>query len=130
MKKSELSFMDGFNPNGEGQINQKLGKPQMAFDWDKAAQIIKENLILFPNLIAEAGLQRDWNCTGGVIFANGKPENDSYTYLCSNWAKPTLILSNDGDEILEVVCEIEENDRFSSDSKWDDTSLGILGISI
>jgi len=130
MKKSELSFMDGFNPNGPGQINRKLGKPLMAFDWDKASEIIKEKLKLHPDLSAEAGLQGDWDCTGGTIFENGKPTNDSCTYLCSNWAKPTLILSWGGEEQEEIICETESNDRFDSDSKWDEKSLSILGIEL
>lgn len=130
MKKSELSFADGFNPNGQGQINRALGKPQMAFDWDKAAEIIKERLKEHPDLIAEAGLQDDWNYTGGVIFEDGKPTDENYTYLESNWAKPTLILSWDGEEQEEIVLETEANERFHSKSKWDDISLEILDISI
>lgn len=128
MKKSYLSFADGFNPNGQGQINRKLGKPQMDFDWDKAAEIIKERLKLHPDLKAEAGLQGDWNYTGGIIFENGKPTNEEYTYLSSNWAKPTLILVWDDKEQEEIECSIEENERFNSDTKWDKKSLDILGI--
>ena len=64
MKQNNLSFADGFNPNGQGQINRKLGKSLMAFDWDKAAEIIKEKLKLHPDLKAEAGLQGDWDYTG------------------------------------------------------------------
>lgn len=130
MKQSNLSFADGFNPNGQGQINRKLGKPLMAFDWDKAAEIIKEKLKLHPDLKAEAGLQGDWDYTGGTIFENGKPTNDAYTYLQSNWAKPTLILEWDGKEQDEIICETEDNYRFSSDSKWDEKSLAILGIGL
>lgn len=130
MKQSNLSFADGFNPNGQGQINRKLGKPLMVFDWDKAAEIIKEKLKLHPDLKAEAGLQGDWAYTGGVIFENGKPTNDEYTYLQSNWAKPTLILEWDGEEQEEIICETEGNERFGSDSKWDDKSLAILEIGL
>lgn len=130
MKQSNLSFADGFNPNGQGQINRKLGKPLMAFDWDKAAKIIKKELKLHPNLIAEAGLQGDWFYTAGIIFENGKPTNNYYTYLCSNWAKPTLILEWDGEEQKEVICEIESNERFNKDTKWDEKSLNILGIEL
>lgn len=131
MKKSELSFADGFNPNGQGQINRKLGIAVKSFDWDKAAQIIKEKLIEYPNLYAEAGLQGDWNYTGGEIFGNGKPTNDSYTCLAYNWALPTLLLYNNGDEIAEIECSVnQEGSRFNSDSKWDDKSLKILGIEL
>lgn len=130
MKESNLSFADGFNPNGQGVINKKLGKPLMAFDWDKAAEIIKEKLKLHHDLKAEAGLQGDWDYTGGVIFENGKPTNDEYTYLQSNWAKPTLILEWDGEEQEDIVCEIEGNNRFGSGTKWDNKSLSILGIDL
>jgi hypothetical protein len=127
MKKSEMSFADGFLGIRAQQARQ-MGSLQMAFDWDKAAQIIKENLIAHPDLIAEAGLQGDWAYTGGTIFKNGKPTNERYTYLCSNWSTPTLILSWDGEEQIELDCSVEQNERFSSESKWDETSLEILGI--
>lgn len=127
MKKSELSFAEGFlGTRAEAAKNNK----HMAFNWDKAAEIIKEKLKEHPDLIAEAGLQGDWNYTGGVIFSDGKPTNDRYTYLASNWAKPTLILSWNGEEQEELVVEIESDERFDSDTKWDDTSLAILGINL
>lgn len=128
MKKSNLSFSDGFI-GIEAEIARQKGAYLMAFDWDKAAQIIKENIKSHPDLTAEAGLQGDWDYTGGVIFDHGKPINNEYTYLCSNWAIPTLILSWDGDEQEEIECYSKEDDcRFSSDSKWDKESLQILGI--
>ncbi len=102
----------------------------MAFDWDKAAKIIKEKLKLYPDLKAEAGLQGDWAYTGGSIFKKGKPTNKSYTFLSSNWAKPTLILSWDGCEQEEIECFTNADERFTSDTKWDEKSLEILGIKI
>lgn len=103
--------------------------PQKAFDWDKAAEIIKDRLKTHPDLIAEAGLRGDWKYTGGEIFRDGKPTNEDYTYLSSNWAIPTLILSWDGYEQEEIDCSIIDS-RFGSGSKWDNKSLKILGISI
>ena len=127
MKKSELSFADGFlGTNAE--VAAKKGKPTKAFDWDKAAEIIKEHLQEHPDMKAEAGLQGDWNYTGGVIFEDGKPTNENYTYLSSNWAAPTLILEWDGSEQIEVECSTTE--RYNSDSKWDAASLAILGIEL
>lgn len=124
MKKSELSFAAGFlgiTPSGV-----KRGK-MMAFDWDKAAAIIKEAFAEHGDLVAEAGLQGDWEYTGGVIFDGGKPVTDSYTYLASDWAKPTLILSWGGEEQKEIVCSVSvEKSRFDSGSKWDKQSLAIL----
>jgi hypothetical protein len=129
MKQSTLSFAEGFLGKN-AKIATKKGNIQKAFNWDKAAEIIKENLKQHPNLIAEAGLQGDWEYTGGVIFENGKPTNENYTYLSSNWATPTLILEWDEEEQEEIECFVEENDRFNSKTKWDETSLSILGISL
>jgi hypothetical protein len=125
-KQSTLSFADGFNPNGQGIINAKLGKPQMAFDWNKAATIIKEKLKLHPDLIAEAGLQGDWDYTGGVIFKDGTTYNDDYTYLSSNWATPTLILSWDNKEQEELDCFVYGNELYDSDTKWPKSSAELL----
>ena len=124
MKRSELTFIEGFTTTRSRNNN-----PQKAFDWDKAANIIKEEFLNHNDLIAEAGLQRDWAHTGGVIFEGGKPTNDSYTHLSSNWAIPTLILSWDNQEQREIECFVIGG-RFHSDSKWDEESLKILGIDL
>ena len=109
------------------RINQN---PIKAFNWDEAAKIIREKAKIHTDLIAEAGLKGDWEHTGGVIFSNGKPTNGSYTYLASNWAKPTLKLKWDGKEQEEWECSIEENERFHSSSEWDERSIAILGIGL
>lgn len=127
MKKSELTFMEGFT-SSRSDIAEKKGNIIKAFNWDKAAEIIKNRLKDYPNLIAEAGLQGDWRFTGGIIFKEGKPIIDSYTYLSSNWATPTLILSWNNKEQEEIECSIKESERFHCDSKWDYKSLEILGI--
>jgi len=130
MKKSELSFTDGFL-GIQANAAKSRGEKMKAFNWDKAAQIIKDKLSEYPNLYAEAGLQGDWNYTGGEIFSDGKPTNSGYTYLSSNWAIPTLLLYNNGDEIAEIECHvIQEGTRFNSDSKWDNESIKILGINL
>lgn len=126
LKKSELTFGEGFTTT-RGQNSN----PFKAFDWDKAAEIIRESFKLHPDLVAEAGLQADWDYTAGIIFENSKPNNDIYTYLQSNWATPTLILSYNGEEQEEIPCYIEGLDtRFDSGSKWDEESLKILGIEL
>lgn len=125
MKQSKYSFAEGF-----------LGTPnetktfQRAFDWDRAAHIIKKAHSDHPDLVAEAGLQGDWAYTGGIIFENGKPTNDHYTYLSSNWAPPTLILSWDGEEQEEIQCFCDDSETRTSKTKWDETSLDILGIQL
>lgn len=127
MKDSNYSF---FGPDmiANGMANRN--NPIKAFDWDKAANFIKQYLVEHPDLTAEAGLENDWAYTGGVIFENGKPTNENYTYLSSTWAIPTLILSWDGDEQISLDCYGPESERFNSDTKWDDLSLSILGIQI
>lgn len=123
MKKTEFSFADGFT-SGMG-LNDN---PFKTFDWNKAAEIIKEKHKIHPDLIAEAGLQRDWDNTGGIIFENGKPTNENYTYLSSNWAIPTLILSSNGEEFEEIECYVEGETKYHSGSEWDEESLAILGL--
>jgi hypothetical protein len=125
MKRSELSFEDGFFTSR----GRNGGTDYKAFDWDLAASIIKKYAGLYDDLVVEAGLQGDWNYTGGVIFENGKPTNDSYTYLKSNWAVPTLILSWDGEEQEEIECW-ESEGNYSAESKWDEKALKILEINL
>lgn len=129
MKKSELTFAEGFTC-GFGEEARAKGAKQKAFDWDKAAEIIKSKFRTHKDLRVEAGLQKDWSCTGDVIFEDGKPTNDGYTYLSSNWAIPTLVLEWDGEEQQEIACFTEESDRFNGDAKWDKDSLKILGIEL
>tara|TARA_R110002153_G_C13141927_1_gene481046 strand:- start:264 stop:659 length:396 start_codon:yes stop_codon:yes gene_type:complete len=129
MKTSNLSFAEGFLGT-QAQVAKKQGKSMMTFDWDKASEIIKTRVKEHKDLTAEAGLEGDWDYTGGEIFADGKPTNDDYTYLSSNWATPTLILSWDGTEQEEIECFTNETERLKSYSKWDDESLKILGIEL
>ena len=121
MKQSIYSFMDGFLIN-----NAKKGNIYNAFDWDKAAAIIREKVKVHPDLRAEAGLQQDWEYTGGIIFEDGEPITDGGTYLQSNWAIPTMILSWDNEEQEEIPCFTEGNARFNANTTWDEISLAIL----
>ena len=58
-----------------------------------------------------------------VIFDDGRPVKDDYTFLASTWATPTLEI--DGDE--EIECYIMSNEtRWGSDTKWPNSSLEIL----
>jgi len=129
MKESNLTFAEGFLGT-QAAVAKKQGKLMMAFDWDKAAEIIKNRFNEHSDLVAEAGLQGDWNYTGGEIFNDKKPTNENYTYLTSNWATPTLILFWNGEEQEEVECFTTNKSRFNSDSKWDDESLKILGLEL
>jgi len=72
------------------------GQPIKYFDWIKAAELIKE----YGAKHAAAGLIEDWEWTGGDIMEDGKiiPEEDTYVYLGSTWATPTLIINHWDDE--------------------------------
>lgn len=128
MKQSNLSFEEGFL-RIQAEEAKRNGNTEKVFDYDKAAAIIKEKYQSHNDLVAEAGLQGDWIYTGGIIFEKGKPTNRYYTYLTSNWAIPTLILSYNGKEQEEIECYTEdENTRFTEHNTWDEQSLNILGI--
>lgn len=130
MKQQNFSFL-GADILAQAERAKNSGNQHLTFNWDMAAEIIRKYLVDHPDLTAEAGLQGDWSYTGGEIFENGRPTNDSYTYLSSNWAIPTLILSWGGEDQEEINCSvIESESRFSSDSKWDDDSLKLLGINL
>lgn len=125
MRQSNYSFL---GPDVLAKAMENSNNTLKAFDWDQAAKIIKEEFAKHPDLIAEAGLQADWDYTGGVIFQGGKPISDTHTYLASTWATPTLLLSWDGADQYEVPCFTNYSKRFHSSAKWDDQSLAILGI--
>jgi len=125
MKQSNYSFIDGLLIDN-AKISKAKGNVHNAFDWDKAAAIIREKVKVHPDLRAEAGLQGDWEYTGGIIFEDGKPVIDGGTYLQSNWATPTMILSWDDEEQEEIPCFTEGNARFNESTTWDEISLAIL----
>ncbi len=66
----------------------------MVFDWDKAANIIKDRK---PRLVV-AGLAGDMEYTSGVIYENGKvpSRNETYTYLSSPWSPAATIQNASG----------------------------------
>lgn len=124
--RESMSFAEGFlGPKNSGTGNR-------TFDWDLAAEIIKKAFAEDAGISVEAGLQTDWSFTAGTIFENGKPTNESYTYLGSSWACPSLIISfSDGKE-QEIQCFKSDgaDNRFNEKSKWDETSLETLGLSL
>lgn len=127
MKEQNFSFLGG-DVLSQGEANRH--RTVKAFNWDEAAKIIKEVFANHPDLVAEAGLRGDWAYTGGVIFEDGKPTNEHYTYLASTWATPSLVLIYDGHEQEDIPLLCTKDDRFDSDTKWDETSLAILGIEL
>lgn len=91
----------------------------MVFDWNKAARLIRERK---PEC-ASAGLRDDWEWTGGIIYKDGEPVMDDYTYLSSTWAVPELNM--DGD-IVECFRMEYEAPGWNSDTKWPQSALNIL----
>lgn len=114
--------MDSFTAFMMREMNR--GKELMVFDWDKAAQIIKEQ----KPVIASAGLRSDWEWTGGTIYRNGKPIKNSYTYLSSTWAVPELELkfADSTSKIIDCYKMQHEVPEWDSDTKWPKSALAIL----
>ena len=109
--------MDTMSAFAMGEANR--GRELKVFDWDKAAKLIKESGCK----IASAGLHSDWDSTGGTIFADGKPDMDSYTYLTSTWATPEIDLDGDVRDCYKKQSEVPD---WNSGTKWPDSSLAIL----
>ena len=91
---------------------------QRVFDWNRAAKILAER----KPAEASAGLQQDMGWTGGVVWSDGKPHYDDYTYLWSNWATPILVID---DEEIECWCYVDER-GWNADTKWPDSALEVL----
>lgn len=101
-----------------GLINR--GKPEMVFDWIKAARLIKEKN---PQM-ARAGLKDDWEYTGGIIYYHGnKVVNDDDTmWLASTWATPQLEM--DGE--LHDCYVMEDQTSWDSHTRWPKEAVEIL----
>lgn len=100
---------------GEANRHREL----MVFDWDEAARRIKASGCLE----AYAGLQGDWEYTGGMIFDGGKPDYESYTFLASTWAEPELEINGEREYCYKMQ---SETPGWDSDTKWPDSALKIL----
>lgn len=111
--------MDTLSAFAMGQANRS--KELMVFDWEKAAQIIKEK----DAKEAAAGLRDDWNWTGGNILKDGKPipRDETYTYLASTWAVPELEI--DG-EIIPCYKMQSETPKWNSDTYWPPEAMAIM----
>lgn len=109
--------MDNFSAFAIGAANR--GKPIKVFDWIKAAKLIKES----GETKASAGLSEDWEYTGDVIFEDGKPNLDGYTYLASTWATPVLVI---GDELIDCWIYKKDSPFWDANTKWPQEALDIL----
>lgn len=106
-----------------GEVNR--GREQMVFDWDKAAEIIRDRKPEW----AVAGLQHDMEWTSGVIYEDGYPVTDSYTYLSSTWATPILeIKTHDEAEVEDIPCFRMQHEvpEWRSSTKWPHSAMEIL----
>jgi hypothetical protein len=101
------------------QAALEAGEKGRMFDWDKAAKLIREA----QPVTASAGLQDDWEWTGGIIWHGGKPNTEEYTYLASLWAIPELEM--DGD-VVECWKNVDEDNEWNSEEKWPESALAIL----
>lgn len=108
--------MDTFAAFAMGAANR--GKPLMVFDWKKAAEIIRKEM---PRE-AEAGLEGDWQFTGGLIFRDGKIVDDCYTYLASTWARPQILIDGAYRDCFVMEGETEWNES----TKWPAEAKAIL----
>jgi len=106
---------------GQSTRNQ----PVMVFDWDRAAERIKET----NPTRASAGLQGDWGWTGGRIWADGKPvpHGQTYTYLASTWATPELELDGEREECFRLI---DASPDWDQDTYWPLSALAILGATL
>jgi hypothetical protein len=102
-----------------GQANQD--NEMMVFDWDTAAQRIKETKA--EN--AAAGLNRDWEYTGGPILRNGLPvpRGETSVFLASTWAKPELELDGVREDCYKMASQVPDWDQ---DTYWPESALAIL----
>ena len=83
------------------------------FDWEEAANLIES----MGATNASAGLQDDWEWTGGQIFKDGKKYFEDYTYLQSRWAIPEIQL-DDGMELPCYKTVSAEDVTWAADDKW------------
>jgi hypothetical protein len=114
--------MDTFKAFAMGRAATISGNSQKIFDWNKAAQILKDKKAKY----AEAGLEGDWEYTGGTILLDGKPfiKDNVYTYLSSNWATPQLEL--DGETIDCFIYEDDNPNNWDSGTYWPQSALDIF----
>lgn len=95
-------------------------RERMVFDWDAAAKYIVKHGIQD----AGAGLQDDWEWTGGPILRDGKivPKEETYTYLASTWAQPELSTKNG-----TFPCWLMESETgWDENTYWPDSSRAIF----
>ena len=96
-------------------------KELMVFDWDKAAELIRDRK---PN-VARAGLAADWEWTGGDIYRAGQPVavDDTYVYLASTWATPELEMD---DTVVACFKMQSQTPNWDASTYWPESARSIL----
>jgi hypothetical protein len=68
------------------------GNRPRVLDWEKVARYIIE---IGGNCVVYAGIQEDWDNTGGIIYDHGEVvHNEAYT--TSIWGTPTIVVYIEG----------------------------------
>lgn len=109
--------MDTLSAFAMGQANRD--NELMVFDWVKAATIIKKRKVTK----ASAGLEGDWEYTGGIILEYGKVPKDSYTYLASTWATPQLSIEG---AVIDCYIMASKRPKWNAKTFWPKEALKIL----
>jgi len=109
--------MDTLSAFANGEANR--GKELMVFDWDKAAELIKE----FGAQNASAGLSGDWDYTGGDILVEGEIPEHGGTYLASTWAAPEIDIDGDIQECYKMQSQTPDWD---ASTFWPESAKAIL----
>lgn len=100
------------------KIARRSYEDSKVLDWDETARIINRE---HPECVV-AGLKEDWQFTAGIIYQDGKPCIDEYTYLASSWATPALLFNG-----KTVDCFVMKKDsEWDAKTKWPSTALEIL----
>ena len=121
MREQKYGFLDDTALTKRDTANRDILN---VFDWEKAAKLIRDRK---PKLV-EAGLEDDWDYTGGKIYENGDivPKDKTYTYLASVWCIPKIIID---DEELDCFVVLEsENSKWNSGTYWPEEALEILRV--
>jgi hypothetical protein len=117
----DLGFTEGMLVGpARAKAARERGEPFRVFDWNKAARRIIEEQAFE----ASAGLAGDWPSTSGDIWRDGKPvpAGQTYTYLASPWAIPTLEIDGNREECWTT----KEASGWDSDTYWPESALAIL----
>jgi hypothetical protein len=117
---NDLNFEEGFTIGYQRLLQAKAdGNKLKVFDWNEAAALIKNT----KPLIAEAGLGGDWPSTGGIIWQDGKPITDQYTYLASLWATPALMLYG---KTIDCWKYFDDAIGWNENTKWPSSALMLI----